>query len=536
MAGSLGFKKLIAILLVMAALIWSCQNQTELPKHKLALEQPDVSDRPEAVQVAVNSAFQTLKDFSHDVDGEVLGQAYGHLGMVLLANGLPDLARVGFLEAIRHESRNFQWPYLMGYLASEAEDWPLAVEWYEKSMALEPRYAATHVRLGRIYLQLGQLEKAETEFNWVLKVNPESAAAHFGLGRLAYERKEFSAAVRLYEKALTQMPSATSVYYPLAMAYRQLGDREKAQAVLSQRGKEDTPFFDPIIVELEALDATPEEAARKGLAALEANRFDRAESLLSKAVELDPGNAAMHLNYGFLKLRKSELVKAKLSFQKALALNPQLIEAHTNLGVVFAMEGNDLEAVGAFERALAFDEQFQGARVLLANARMRLGQWEKALDLHRQITEANPTDSRASFYEVLMLVKLGKEDEAWKRLQEALAKFPNQAELVEAQVRLQACTTSAALKDEVRALQLAQALFQGRSSLSHAQTLAMALAANGRFQEAANLEAQGLAQISQGAHPGAIQVFQERLAQYQAGQPCRQPWADGDPHLRPGPP
>jgi uncharacterized protein HemY len=66
---------------------------------------------------------------------------------------------------------------------------------------------------------------------------PREAAALYGLGRVALEERDFAGAVKQLEAALALVPSASRVQYPLAMAYRGLGNTQQAEAHLRLRGE-----------------------------------------------------------------------------------------------------------------------------------------------------------------------------------------------------------------------------------------------------------------------------------------------------------
>ena len=512
------------------------QREPAPPPVDLGVAIPEMGEHQAAIAEKVEAVFQTLREAALSGDEKALGAAYAQTAMVLHANGFLQEAETCYEQAMVRDEKNDCWPYLMGYLFSERENWQEAAKWFEKAMALEPRYSATHLRLARCYLQLGKLDEARQEFNWILGVNPKSAAAKFGLGKVAVEARQFSKAVQFFESALAQQPQATAIYYPLALAYRQLGDREKAKQMLARRGNDDTAFFDPQIAELEDLSASADDAMRRGLAALQSNRMDRAETLLSRAVQLAPKDATAHLNYGFLLLRKNDLDRGRQHFRQALDLNPELVEAQSNLGVISALQGDDERAIDAFKKALQIDDTFEGARILLANAYMRLSRFEDALAIHRRLMTENPQDSRAFFYFGLTLVQLGREAEAKTHFESSVSQFPKQAELIEALARLLACAKSEEVRDGERALTLADSLFNTRQTIASAQTLAMALAEVGRYQQAASLQAQVQTKLNPQEQPRLAEEVALRLERYRAGQPCRQPWAPGDPMLRPGPP
>ena len=75
-------------------------------------------------------------------------------------------------EAIKHlevlinnEPKIAKWPYMLGYQFYCKKNWGMAVEWFEKSLGLNPDYFVVKYRLAYAYVQLAgnnkQLTKAE---------------------------------------------------------------------------------------------------------------------------------------------------------------------------------------------------------------------------------------------------------------------------------------------------------------------------------------------------------------------------------------
>ena len=119
--------------------------------------------------------------------------------------------------------------------------------------ALRPDDVATLVWLGDVHLDQGQPELAEPLFAKALVAPAALVAALFGLGRAALARREYARRGRQFEQALAVDPRASIVHYPLALAYRGLGDTARAEAHLRQRGGVEVGPPDPLMEELRGL-------------------------------------------------------------------------------------------------------------------------------------------------------------------------------------------------------------------------------------------------------------------------------------------
>ena len=118
---------------------------------------------------------------------------------------------------------------------------------FERALELRPTDVPTIVRLGEAYLDQGRTEDAERLFLRAREIDPRSGAAFEGLGRVAQTRGDQARAVEYLEQTLTLDPQATRVHYPLAQSYGSLGQQDKAEAHLQQRGDGRPGVYDPLM-------------------------------------------------------------------------------------------------------------------------------------------------------------------------------------------------------------------------------------------------------------------------------------------------
>ena len=78
-----------------------------------------------------------------------------------------------------------------------------AVDACRAGLTLHPGYLSARVTLGRVLLELGELEQAEQELHTVLKSASENLAAIRGIADIHYKRDELGPALEFYRKALT---------------------------------------------------------------------------------------------------------------------------------------------------------------------------------------------------------------------------------------------------------------------------------------------------------------------------------------------
>lgn len=94
----------------------------------------------------------------------------------LIKSGKPADAYI-LLEPMEFErSGEVRFDYLLGIAALDSGKPDKATLAFERVLAVDPNFAGARLDMARAYYQLGDLQRAETEFNAVLKQNPPEAA------------------------------------------------------------------------------------------------------------------------------------------------------------------------------------------------------------------------------------------------------------------------------------------------------------------------------------------------------------------------
>jgi tetratricopeptide (TPR) repeat protein len=111
-----------------------------------------------------------------------------------------------------------------------------AIGEFEKSAALDPTLLEAKLNLGEVYLQLGELDKAEAKYRAILSAsgldNANYGYAYFGLARIAVARKEPDEAVRHLQKAIERNPQDVAALQLLASQLYERGEYREGEKVL----------------------------------------------------------------------------------------------------------------------------------------------------------------------------------------------------------------------------------------------------------------------------------------------------------------
>ncbi|MCE2540199.1 MAG: tetratricopeptide repeat protein [Acidobacteria bacterium] len=518
----------------------SAQAQCELPD--LGRMHPAVQEQLGAAHdsVVALEAAAARDSPAEDARRQEYAEASGALGVLLLAGDYPDAAAPCFRRAQAFAPADYRWSYYLAHVAIRRGDLQEAAGWLERVLRIEPADLATIVWLVHVYVDLDRPAAAEPLLDRAQALHPQAAALLYEGGRAALAVRDYPRAVERLEAALALDTSATVIHYPLAMAYRGLGDLDRAREHLSRSGSRTGAGYaagaavsmaDPLMAVLTTALRSPQAHRDLGIQASAREDWPEAARQFESAVEMAPENAAMRLNLGTALIRTGAARAASGQLEAAVAIDPRLAAAHYLLGTLLERSGRDADAIERFRAAATYDETLGAARLRLADALRRNGRFEEALAHYRRIGEGD----QAQFGEAMALVRLGRYSEARTRLGVAMARHPEQPAFAHALARVLAAAPDERVRDGQRALDLVQALATEYKTASVAETMAMALAEVGRFPEAVEWQRFAMAIVSDASLSEVAGAMATNLTLYLRGEPCRTPWRNDEPEHNPGP-
>jgi tetratricopeptide (TPR) repeat protein len=500
---------------------------------------PDLSNASAPVQSQIRQQHASLMSAIGNaaMPAENLAAAYGQMGKLLIAAEYFDAAESCLLNAQALAPAAMRWPYYLGHLQRFRNKPADAAAAFEQALRLQPDDVPALIWLGEMHLAQNQADAADPLFRKALSLQQRSGAARYGLGRVALARQDYKTAVQDLEEALALAPKASLLHYPLALAYRGLGDRQKAEAHLKQRGEAGIRMSDPLMEEVGALlqNATAYEVL--GAEALGKRQWPEAVTHLRRAIQIAPDNALARLNLGTALYMTGDSPAALEQFEAALRLSPGLPKAHFGIGVLMETSGRDREAIDQFSAAIAADPRYVEARMQLADALRRSGRVAESLPHYEEILSTNPGVSQAMFGHAMGLVRLARYRDARDRFSEGMKTYADQPGFAHAVARILASAPDAGARDGSRALALTEGLWKRQQTIGLAETMAMALAEAGRFEDAVVWQRNAIAGMK-GEGPGRaadVARMTGYLRLYERRQPCRTPWPDDDPVHHPRP-
>jgi tetratricopeptide (TPR) repeat protein len=206
------------------------------------------------------------------------------------------LARIAFEEAVRSDEENAE---AWAWLAETNQQVGLeGMEQLDQAFQLNPDSSTVRGLRGLYYQRTGNYQEALTEFQTAATLEPENGMWHVSLGETHAKLGDLIRALEAYQKATTFAPEDPGYWRLLAIFcaqnnvnVRDVGVPAAQKAVVLDA--EDGASLD-VLGWLLTLDA----------------RYQEAERMLNRALELDPQNSSAHLHLGMLYLQTNDRVLA----------------------------------------------------------------------------------------------------------------------------------------------------------------------------------------------------------------------------------
>ena len=274
----------------------------------------------------------------------------------------------------------------------------LAIENYEKAIALNPGYAKAHYNLAGALYELHDFHASILSYQDALAIEPDYAEAHNNLGNVFKEVGQLDAALKSYKKAVTLKPDYVEAYYSLGATFY---DSEKLEEAVDCYSK---------VVQLKPnLSLIHNDL---GNILRELGRPDKAVLSYEKAILIDPDFFEVYFNLGVTFQDMKDHSNSVYYYKKAVENNDNHPEAHNNLGVAHKeLKEYDL-AIKSYEKAIELKPEYADAYSNLGNLFKDLGQLDKAIKYHEQVIDFQPENADAHFNMGMILFDYGRFDSA----------------------------------------------------------------------------------------------------------------------------
>ena len=546
--GPLGDRRTLMLVLVVSALLATAcgwrdngDERAAVPPEPVPIALPELArvDAPVEAQIREKYAAVSQMAAAGTAAPRDLGNAYGEYGMLLHAAEYYEAATPAYLNAQALVPDDRRWPYYLAQLYRSVGDTAAAMAAFRRVLELQPDDVPSLVWLGRMHMDQGQPDLAEPLFARAQSVAPGVIAAQVGLGQVALARKDYSRAVQLLEGALKNDPGAASIYSPLAMAYRGLGQIEKAESLSKEWRNTELAVPDPLRAELDTVVQSGLSFELRGVRALEANDYPTAAGLFRQGLALAPPTSALSRSLrhklGTALALSGDAAGAAREFEETVRLAPSgaldepAAKASYSLGILHAGNGRQGEAVQHLTAALGFKPNYFEAQIALGDVLRTSGRFEASLPRYAEAVRLNPRAADARFSYAMALIRLRRYADARAWLEQSVRAQPDRPELANVLARLLATAPDVSVRDGRRALAMTEQLAQSHRNADLGETMAMALAEVGSYGDAVSVQRDVLNAVRQAGDADAVRRVTANLRLFEGGRPARVPWPDDDP-------
>lgn len=301
---------------------------------------------------------------------------------------------------------------LQGDLQRNLGEPEAALAAYDRAIELRPDRIRERLRRGLLLVELGRLDDAREDADFVRQGAPGHPGGHFLRGLAHFENGDRTRALPHLEEALAASRNYRPAMPYLGALHLEQGNLSQAEHLLERYHNHDEPnvLSYRLLAQLRVAQGRPDEARELLRTALEENPH-LAESLAAPlaALSLDGGDSATGIQV----------------LRDALAQGVTRPDLQEMLGVALVREGEHEEGMDLLERIRPEAGAARPGELTLALEHLRARRFEQALEAARELRRRDPDNPDALNIEASALMGLRDITEARLLLQEGIAAHPD---------------------------------------------------------------------------------------------------------------
>ena len=297
--------------------------------------------------------------------------------------------------------------FKLGNLYLENKQVQKAITCYVRAIELAPQEIKYYITLGRAWEQAGNPNRANLIYYQGFNIKPEliSAKNHYLLGEKLLQQNEGQKAIACYRRAINIKPESIEAYWRLGEIAVAKGDSKTANAYYQRALKIAPNRVQNYILVAETLT--------------QQGNWSAAKAYYQKALTLEPNNAEIYALLGEVQIKLQRYEDAVKTLQQAIGHNPQLWRAYHLLGDALSQQKLWQKAVGTYEKAILFNsDSYSQTHYCLGLAHFELEQYPEAVKALNKSIELDNSFSWSYYHLGSALCML----EQWSEAAEALAK------------------------------------------------------------------------------------------------------------------
>ena len=304
------------------------------------------------------------------------------LGQAMLAAGDAAGAEIEFVRALEAKTPPGQvLPLLAKAMVMQGDYKKLVLTYGTTSLSDKPAQAAFQTQLAIAWSALFDRAKTEAALAAAIAAVPDYGPATLLRARFLAGKKQFSDASKLVEAVLARDPTDHEAWQLRGELHNATGNAAGAEEAFRKALALDKTFI----------------PAHQSLVAVQLKKQDVAGArkqaeLLRTVAPLHPTTAYIDASIAYV---AGEFARARELAQRLLLVAPDQVNIVMLAGAIEDKLGSVAQAAAYFGKVLSFNPELTPARLNLAEAEIRLGQYGKALETLKPLTTANSNEARA---------------------------------------------------------------------------------------------------------------------------------------------
>jgi tetratricopeptide (TPR) repeat protein len=245
-----------------------------------------------------------------------------------------------------------------------AGDYAEAATLFREVVGRMPGMVAAHNNLGVALRLDGQVEAALAAFRRAIEIAPGYVTSYANLGRTLRAHGELKEAVDMFRRAVALDPDNDDFQNQLGSLYSALNRCDLAAAHF-RRATELKPGFAVAHANL-------------GMALAELNRWDDAIAAYERAAALDPDDASIRVNLAFARDDPAGIADAEAQCRRLIAARSNLPDAHNAMGLILQKQNRLDESLASYRKAIALKPDFLPALINESLVLLLLGRYDEA--------------------------------------------------------------------------------------------------------------------------------------------------------------
>jgi tetratricopeptide (TPR) repeat protein len=317
-----------------------------------------------------------------------LPQVHLLVGRIHFIEGRTENACQSFLKAVELDSQFDKGWYYLGSLAVLDNNYPLAMEHYQKALQLQPGHTEYIISVSELYIEMGQHALAREILEAGLSKQPGSLDLMLEMARLYQRSGEEARASEVYEQAQLIHGNVPQILEPSGYGYMAQGQWARAaeKFELLQELNQQNPEHHQVTLRSLAVCSFNAENFGRALAC-----YDTLSGIYRDDPEIWLGMAQSALGLG-------DTTRAIRCAEKTLQLEPSRAKAYAVLGSAQYMKGDYERSLAAFSKITGHEDYAAIAWFMSGRCYRQTGQIVQAEKAFEKAEQLNPDNELIRMY------------------------------------------------------------------------------------------------------------------------------------------